>query len=153
MDWQLFVHSIRAACGERHRFMPPCPPERIDWLQSRWGTLPQTLRSMLSLFNGGELFIEALPMLTILGVSTDPPQPPLVWPNECCIDYWLKSCRQAGNSGWPMGRTSYGSLWVLDSLSVREWDSSHSVWSGDAQSHSEWAERIIDDGKRYLLEQ
>ena len=149
----MFVHSIQAACGESHRFMPRCPPERIDWLQSRWGILPPTLRSMLSLFNGAELFIEAVPMLTILGVSTDPPQPPLVWPRECCIDYWLNLWRQAGDAGWPMGRTSYGSLWVLDGSTIREWNSSQGGWSGDSYSLPDWAERIIEDGKRYLVDE
>jgi hypothetical protein len=133
--------------------MPPCPAERIQWLDIQWGCLPQTLRSMLGLFNGAELFIEAVPMITIFGVTTDPPQPALMWPKECCMDLWLDAWRGAGNEGWPTARTNYGSFWIFNGADLREWDPSLGRWLGGACNVSTWGERVIEDGKRYLVEE
>jgi hypothetical protein len=152
MNWTLFTNTLQETDGTRHRLMPPCPEERIEWLEQRWGSLDPTLRSMLLLFNGAELFIDAVPMVTVLGISTEPPQPPLVWPKECCMDYWLDSRPYSGKPGWPIARTNYDSLWIFDGQKVQEWYA-EGDGMGQALIFSAWAEQVIEDGKKYLTEE
>ena len=103
---------------------------------------------MLRSFNGAELFIDAIPMLAILGVSTDPPQPRLVWPVEYCIDEWLR--RLGTEAGWPIARANYGSIWLLSDGLIREWDLVNGHWSGDPLHILPWSDQVIERGREYI---
>lgn len=153
MDWNSFQGILLEKHGNHHRLMPPCPLGCIQFIDQRWGKLPPVLCSMYRLFNGAELYIDSMPMLTILGIPTDPPQPPLIWPGNCCIDYWLTLWRSGGNLGWPIARTNYDSLWIFHHETVREWDRSIGDWAGEGRPLLDWTEQIIENGNKYLAGQ
>lgn len=149
MDWIRFMEEVISVEGCKHRIMPPCPTSLLVRLESKWGALPTSLRCMLEVFNGGELFINAIPMITVLGVTTAPPQSRFTWPPECCMDTWMELIRSIERVGWPIARSSYGSFWILLGEHLREWDFQTHRWLGTEISFDDWTQRIIKEGKLY----
>lgn len=146
MNWNAFHSRLKSVEGARHNLMPSCPISYLEQFEMRFCRLPQSWRQMLETFNGAELFIDGLPMVTLFGLLLSPPLEELDWPNTCCLEHWHPLWKSAGRQGLPVARTCHDSFWILEGETLREWDSQYSEWLGDSLSLGSWMDRVIDDG-------
>jgi hypothetical protein len=155
-DWDVLLVRLRAYPSHLHRFLPPCPPERIEAVEKELGKLPTTLKEMLGRFNGAELFCSAGPSVTIFRISTIPPLPPLEWAPEWCIDAFTPKWRAVGSNrqrDWAIAMTNYGGLILLDGDgTIKEWDTGQSIWLVRNLPFSEWIEKEIHEGEIMIEE-
>lgn len=129
----------------------PCPDERIRQAESWLGTFPEGIVGMLQSFNGAELFIDTIALVTVFGLSVAEDDPACDW----FIDRFTPTWRS--RIGRPhdlvIGMFSYGGIVTIgtDSL-VREWDSVQWKWSSDhdAMPLDSWIEMIAAEGRDYL---
>jgi hypothetical protein len=139
-----------------HRLLAPGPPERIEAAERQLGTMPTTLKDMLQHFNGAELFIGGLPMLTIFGATTIPPLPPLEWAEDWYIDKLTPDWRMSGSNrdkDWAIGMTSYGGLILFnESYGISEWDTGESRWVFESIVLDDWVEKVIADGEAMMAD-
>jgi hypothetical protein len=104
---------------------------------------------MLQRFNGAELFIDAIPFVTILGLSLDSDPPTSDWFIDRMTLKWRSGIGQT--TDWVMAMTNYGGMQILERNSlVREWDSSQRKWSGDRHPFYSWVEKVLHEGAVYL---
>jgi len=151
IDWKGFCHRMRAFGPGTQILNSPCSQARIDEDELRLGQMPDELSGMLRAFNGAELFINAIPMITVFGLSTREDTADSDW----FIDRYTPKWRAASDRSfdWVIGMTNYGSLIILDQhLQVQEWDTLHNKWGTETQSFSNWLERIVSEGVTYLKE-
>ncbi len=138
------------------RLLAPCPSERIEAAERRLGAMPPTLKDMLQHFNGAELFIAAVPMLTICGVTTVPPLSPLEWGENWYIDKLTPDWRTSGSNrdnDWAIGIMNYGGLILFnESHGIGEWDTSESRWLFESMVLDDWVEKVIADGETMMAE-
>jgi hypothetical protein len=155
-DWDAFLVRLRAHSFHFHRFLPPCPGERIEAVETEFGKLPPTLAEMLKRFNGAELFIAGIPLVSFFRISTIPPLPPLEWAPEWCIDNFTAQWRSAGSNrqdDWAIAMTNYGGLILLDADgTVKEWDTGESRWLFKNVPLQEWMERMMSEGDAIMAE-
>jgi hypothetical protein len=156
--WDQFMHELLQFPKGTHDLRPPCPPERIMEEEQRLGRLPSDLRAMLQRFNGGELFIDGGPFVTLFGLfdANDPPD--FDW-GIYYIDRSTPTWRTKMNRpmDWVIAATCYGGRIVLgpDPL-VRQWDSATDAWDEfeDARyTYEEWISKLLTDGATYLVEE
>jgi hypothetical protein len=118
--------------------------------------MPATLKDMLQHFNGAELFIGGLPMLTIFGVTTIPSLPPLEWAEDWYIDKLTPNWRMSGSNrdkDWAIGMTNYGGLILFnESHGISEWDGGESRLVFKSMVLDDWVEKVIADGETMMAE-
>ena len=155
-DWKAFSLRLREHPGFFHRLLPPCQKEQIESFGRKLGSLPDTLKEMLSNFNGAELFISGSPLVSFFRISSTPPLPPLEWAPEWCIDSITREWRDAGdnrNGVWAIAMTNYGGLILLDADEfISEWDTGEGRWVLEKQSLEQWIEKLICEGEKVMAE-
>lgn len=157
VDWVDFLGRLRTRYPvEVHRILPPCDASRIQAVEAELGMLPKQLREMLRHFNGAELFVKTVPLVSILGISTILPVPPLEWAPEWYIDRLTPKWRASGQShnDWPIAIMNYGVFIVLDSEGVtKEWDTGQRRWGRRKLTLAERMADLLREGDVYLSEQ
>ncbi len=149
MDWKGFVNRLKQLPANVTNLALPCPPERIAEERVRLGSWPSDLAEMLIVFNGGELFVDAMPFVTIFGLSLADDPPELEWSIDKFTPKW-RAAMQRPNE-WIIGITNYGGIFVADENNVvREWDSAQKQWTNKPLSFDEWADFIFVEGQKCL---
>ena len=136
--------ALPAAC---HNVNEPCSRLDIDGLAGSLGPLPESLRQLLSAFDGAELFIDAIPLVTFFGSGVSRPHSiPDLRTNTTT---WRSS--RSSSSEWVFGAMSYGGYLVIDTIgTIREWDSAQHAWFGESFSSDQLVQRLLAEGPSYL---
>jgi hypothetical protein len=115
-SWDTVQSQLRAYPIGTHRLLPPCPEPRLEAVQAELGTIPEVLVEMLRRFNGAELFEKCGALITIFGISTTPPLPPMDWAEDWYIDKFTPTWRSVFSrpQDWTVAMWNYGVLVVLD---------------------------------------
>jgi hypothetical protein len=106
------------------------------------------LVELLTTFNGAELFIDAMPMVTFFGVgsATNPALDLGIYTKK-----WRSS--RPGNTDWLIGVMNYGGFFVLNSAGlVAEWDSAQPGWLTAPCTPEELTTRLLSEGMDYLCD-
>jgi hypothetical protein len=155
-NWDAFLSRLRGYPPGYHRFLAPCSRQRIKAVEGEIGPLPVVLSEMVERFNGAELFIASGPMLTVFGLSTVPPPPPLDWAEGWYIDGFTPKWRASGqnrNDDWALGMTSYGGLILYNEhKGVKEWDTGANKYNFENMSLDDWLEKVLGDGEVMMAE-
>jgi len=118
--------------------------------ERRLGQMPNDLVKMLDAFNGGELFVDAIPFVTIFGLSLSADKTTSDW----FIDRFTPSWRSGPGKpmDWAIGMTNYGGLVILGGdLFVRIWDTSEKQWTDNQLLLlDEWIVKIMKEGAACL---
>jgi hypothetical protein len=149
VDWNGFLRRLRSFPSHTQKLRPPCGRERVLEEEQRLGQMPSDLAEMLYSFNGGELFVDAIPFVTVFGLSLGTDKAMSDW----FIDRFTPSWRSGPGKpkDWAIGMRNYGGLVVLgDDLLVREWDTSEKKWAADQFRLDEWIENIMKEGAACL---
>jgi len=137
--------SLKTALGgdpNKHYFGGPCPTERQRLLAENLGPLPGPLRQMLSVFDGAELSIDAIPLFTLLGTKEGARYPGFDVSIETYTKRWRESSTEKGT--WVIGFTNYGGRFIVGAdNTIREWGSAESKWLGGSMSGSHLVKRIV----------
>ena len=153
-NWNYFLARLRAYPSFYHKFLPPCPRERIEAVESEFGKFPQLLQEMLAHFNGAKLFIASGPLLNFFRISAIPAPPPFDWATDWCIETYTAAWRGAGSDrhgDWAFAMTNYGGLILLDAdTTVKEWDTGESRWLRKNLPFEQWIEKIISEGEQIM---
>ena len=151
IDWDSILRRIRNFPPDTHSLRPPCSQERVEGEELLLGRMPSDLAEMLSRFNGGELFIDAIPFITILGLSPTSDTAASGWFMDRLTSKWRSGAGQP--TDWVIGMTNYGGMAILSHNSlVSEWDSSQQKWMANQSPFSDWVDKIMDEGAAYLIE-
>ncbi len=154
VNWEDVLRRLHSYPDRVHKILPACSMDRILAVDEELGKMPETLSQMLRQFNGAELFIDGGPLVTIFGISTEPPLPPLEWATEWYIDKFTPKWRSAGrnrDSDWAIAMTNYGRLILLEQSGlVKEWDTSQRQWSRGTFTFDEWIEETLREGDAYV---
>jgi hypothetical protein len=153
VDWGDVLARLRSYPAPIHNILPPCPDERIKAVEKQLGALPQPLADMLAHFNGAELFINGMPLVTIFGISRIPPLPPLEWAPDWYIDKFTAICRSVRDQqdDWAIAMMNYGGLILLDAEgTTEEWDTAQNMWGPREWTLAEWIEEILCEGDAFL---
>jgi hypothetical protein len=151
-NWNAFVSKLRLYPNEAMSFQPPCTPDRIASEETRLGTLPSDLRMMLEIFNGAELFVGAMPFLTLFGLSLPDDPADLTW----YIDRFTPTWRARMNrpSDWVYGMTNYGGIVIYDrDEKVVEWDGAQQKWCRAPTRLEEWFDDMLREGAKTYSEE
>lgn len=146
VDWNSFVIELQRSAPGAHRLNSGCPAGRIREAESVLGPMPVDLSAMLVRFNGAELFIAAIPFVTVFGLPGPEDSPAQGW----FVDRYTRTWRERRRCGgeWVVGITSYGGLAVLKPGGViAEWDSSLGRWSSQKWGFADWAAWVLAEGK------
>jgi hypothetical protein len=138
-----------------HRINPPCPEDRIAAVEQQLGPMPEDLRAMLMLFNGGQLFIKASALASVFGLAKLPAEPHPISGGEWCIEEFTSKFRSSGSERqeWEICMKSYGVLTLLDTTgATRQWDTARGEWSGKRVSFNDWLDDLVQEGDAYLAE-
>jgi hypothetical protein len=151
VDWKSVVNRLMELPARVMSLAAPCPQQRIRGTEAQLGKLPSQIVGLLTAFNGGELFIDATPFITIFGLSLagDPPD------RDWSVDRFTAKWRAAMNrpNDWIIGVSNYGGIYVVDENNiVREWDSAQKRWTKEF-SFEEWIEFLFSEGQAYLDEE
>jgi hypothetical protein len=155
-NWQNIMQRLNAYPAGIHRSLSPCPDERIRAVQSALGEMPNALVEMLKLFNGAELFVRNSPMVTIFGISANPPLPPLEWAADWYIDKFTpvwRSTNQDRQTDWAIAMMNYGGLIILgQDGTAREWDTSQGTREPKTWEFGKWVDDVLHNGESYMQE-
>lgn len=153
VDWEAFLSRLRSYPKGVHKILPPYTGARLEAIQKQLGILPRALSEMLCHINGAELFIAGTPLVTVFGISSTPPLPPLDWAEDWYIDKFTPTWRRAGNRqlDWTIAMTNYGGLIVLDEhCSVKEFDTSQSTLTPRNTTLDQWLSKVMQEGDASL---
>jgi hypothetical protein len=153
MNWENLLHRLQTYPHEIHKILPPCPIDVITAVEEKLGKMPEELSQMLRQFNGAEMFIDAIPFVTIFGITPNPPLPALTWAPEWYIDKFTPKWRSWNNSqsDWAIAMTNYEGLIILEESGVvKEWDTSQRKWSPRMSMFDEWIEEMLQEGDEYI---
>jgi hypothetical protein len=155
-NWDAFLTRLQAYPRHVHRILPPCPEDRIRFAEKELGKLPTTLEAMLKRFNGARLFIKTGPAVSLFGIATVPPLPPLEWAPDWYIEKLTPAWRAAGSNrqgDWAIAMTNYGGLILLDETeTIKEWDTGQCTWLIENMAFGEWIEKEIAEGEEMMAE-
>ena len=155
-DWQNVLMRLKSYPAEVHRFLPPVSEGRLAAAAELLGPMPDALAHMLRHFNGAELFLSNGPLVSIFGLSTDPPLPPFQWAPDWHIDKFTPVWRHADShrrDEWAIAMMNYGGLIILsEDGAIREWDTRRQVSESTRWGFAEWIEEVLCEGKAYLNE-
>jgi hypothetical protein len=153
-DWTALMDRLRKYPPSYHKFLAPCPRDRITASETRLGTMPEVLKDMVQHFNGAELFDATGPLLTLFGVTTVPPLPPLEWAEDWYIDKFTPHWRAWGanrDDDWVIGMMSYGGLILFNqSRGISEWDTGERRWLLENTLLDDWIEKVIVHGEAMI---
>jgi hypothetical protein len=156
IDWQDFLRRLRSAYTPgTHRILPPCPLDRIEAVQAEFGALPEDLARMLRHFNGAELFIKTMPLISVFGISTVPSLSPEEWAPEWYIEKFTPKWRSGGhrNDQWPIAMKNYGVLILIDSRGMtKEWATGQRSWEGKELGLNDRFMELLREGEIYVSE-
>jgi hypothetical protein len=157
LDWTKTVERLNRYPTKTHRFLPPCPKERVATVQTELGKLPEVLVEMLVHFNGARLFKKTVPFVSIFGISTIPAMPPLEWAKDWYIDKFTPAwrLRESGRQNqWAIAMMNHGGLIILEGPDkITQWDMAQKKWESKAWKFDEWVENLLTEGDLYLQEQ
>jgi len=146
MDWKRILEQLAAFPGGTNILFPPCDDEQFRMIDTNIVNLPATLREMFSHFNGAELFVNAIPFVTLFGTDVPTAKCNLITMNS----NWQVSC--GDSSSVSFGMTNYGSILILGvDDCVREWDGQVGRFSDNDVMFDTWIDEIIRDGGQYML--
>lgn len=155
-DWRWLLKHLNSAYPTGvHKILPPCSLSDLAALESTCGRPPDELTEMLQFFNGAELFIKTMPLVTFFPASSVNPPALLEWAPDWYIDTFTSAWRSNGHSQeeWPFAITNYGVLLVLDGRGItREWDSGQRTWGDKELVMQDRLEDILLEGDTYLSE-
>jgi hypothetical protein len=149
VNWQTFVDTLKNQPVGHHRLRPPGSAERVIEVVSELGEMPQDLVSILGHFNGAELFIRAIPLVTLFGLSSA--ETPAR--NDWFVDRFTRNWREKLQrpTDWIIGVTNYGGVLALvDDAHLREWDSSQQSWTTSPINLESWLVTLLDQGAEYM---
>ena len=152
IEWQLFLERLNAFGTEAHKILPPCAEDRLEAIQAQLGKMPTALVEMLRTFDGAQLFDNGGPLVSIFGISTIPPLPPLEWAPDWYIDKFTPVWRaKQKRNDWAIGITSYGVLFLMDQEgAISKWDTGQKGWESRNQLLGQWMEELMREGESYL---
>lgn len=148
-DWERVMERLRSYSPGVNVLRDGCNADRIAQISSELGSVPPQLRELLRHFNGAELFVDAIPLVTLLGI-------PLASDRGGAgrfIDHYTQSWRREYQRphDWVIGIKNYGALIVLsDDGLVREWEPTSRAWGNGPWRFEEWIETLLVDGDAYL---
>jgi hypothetical protein len=149
MNWKSIVSEHLTAPA--NNLAPPCTSIRVSEAQSRLGQMPAALSAMFAEFNGGELFVGAMPFITLFGLSNEDSWTTDAWSVDASTQNWRSVTGR--HDEWVFGISNYGSIFVLDQLNkVCEWDPVQRTVLGQQESFEHWLSRIISEGAASLEE-
>jgi hypothetical protein len=128
-------------------------------MERQLGRPPGELLGMLKHFNGAQLFDTGAggELVSLFGVSENPPLPPLEWAADWYIDKFTPKWRAAGpnrQNDWAIAMMNYGDLILLDGQGmVKKWDTSQQEWSPGQLELHEWVQDLLREGKGFLNEE
>jgi hypothetical protein len=151
VDWESFARTLRSFPPGANQLRPPCCVERLASAELKLGPIPADLRSMLTTFNGGELFINGPPFLTIFGIDHSAGPSPSDWFIDVYTPVWRSAAGR--DFDWAVAMTNYGGLIVLgpDNM-VCEWDVSQGKWDGQALDLVKWTQKVLIEGAAFFNE-
>src|SRR5580704_15904853 len=94
VDWANVLARLNAYPAGTHKFLPPCPEEKIEAVQMDLGKMPEELASMLRHFSGAHLFDRTGPLISLFGITPASPLPPFEWAPDWCIDKYTPEWRR-----------------------------------------------------------
>jgi len=146
IDWVQFVDRLGCLPGTRHKLKPACSSERIHEAGARLGLLPEETRRMLLIFNGAELFVDAMPQFTLFGLSEIIQDcRKSTWFIDCYTPKWRLMMNRPLD--FVIGITCYDGVFVVrDCKRICEWNNGEERWLSEDQSYEEWVEGLIKDG-------
>jgi hypothetical protein len=126
-------------------------------MERQLGIAPQQLLEMLKSFNGATLFDAGVgEMVTLFGVSEEPPLSPFEWAPDWYIDKFTPEWRAAGpnrQDDWAIAMMNYGELILLDEEGkVKKWDTGQRDWNPGILSFDEWIRELMREGDEFLNE-
>lgn len=146
MNWKNILEKLASFPDGVNNLFPPCKIEQLQEIDDKILNLPATLREMLMLFNGAELFVNAIPFVTLFGTDIPTAKCNLITMNSVLQN----SCGQTSSVAFAM--TNYGSILILGSDDcVKEWDGQTGQFSDDNVNLSLWIDETIRDGEQYML--
>jgi hypothetical protein len=149
IDWDEVLRELRSFPAKSQKLRAACPMQRINEEEGRLGRLPTDLSEMLLRFNGGELFIDAIPMITLFGLSLPGDPPTFDWFIDRSTSAWR--AKMGCPQDWVIGMTNYGGIAILGhDLLVGEWDSAQCKWTGGRMPFQDWLQRLFVEGAEYL---
>ena len=155
-DGGVFMDRLAACPDYYHHIIQPCPVELIGVVEKTLGRLPQPLAEILNRFDGAELFIAGLPLVTFFRASACSPLPPVEWGQDWYVDCATAQWRAAGpgrEGDWAFAMTSYGGLVIYgDSGVVKEWDIGNRRWISEALPFEQWIDKMMSDGVALMAE-
>lgn len=113
---------------------------------------------MLGHFNGAQLFDKGPGnLVTLFGISEDPPLPPVEWAEDWWIDKFTPPWRAAGRNrqnDWTIAMMNYGVLVLLDGQgTVKQWDTSQQQWDQEPLPFDRWLQGLLCEGDAFLNEE
>jgi len=152
VDWKDVTRRLHSYPTGVIRLLPPCSQRRFSLAESQLGPIPSELIGMLRIFNGAELFIKALPLVTLFGLSCGE-RPDSDWAPGWYVDKvtpeWRALTKNARH--WVIGMMNYGGLIILsDDGLVREWDTATNGWNTESWYFYEWIETTLREGDEYM---
>lgn len=154
--WLDFVRRLKEYPNGVHLLLNACPEKRILDAEREFGRLPRFLREILGTCNGGELFINAIPLVTLFGISPLLTNPEIHWHSDWYIDTYTRSWRSQFPSSecWVFAMTNYGGLLLLSKKEeISEWDTNTSRWNGCDLSIEDWLLKVITEGDTYMTDE
>lgn len=151
--WDHFISGLKADPDGTHHLCDACPEERILNVQREIGNLPEILAEMVRRFNGAELFVNAIPLVTLFGISPLRAVSQIDWPSEWYIDKYTRLWRASNprSDEWAFAMTNYGGLMLVNhGEQVREWDTNASRWVGPSSSIDDWQKNVLVEGHAYM---
>jgi hypothetical protein len=111
---------------------------------------------MLQHFNGAHLFDTGRGghMISLFGISEEPPLPKFEWAPEWTIDRFTPEWRAAGvnrKGDWAIGMMNYGELVLFTARDrIKKWDTAERHFAPETMSLEEWIQELFDDGDDFL---
>lgn len=124
-----------------HRMMPPRDSLEITRVEAELGSLPQEMKEVLRICNGGELFIFSGPQVTLFGIRHEVDK--FIWYPGYFIEPATRDWRAKHGriDEWAFAMTSYGGLIVVTSERVFEFDCGSEI--GSWSTVSEWLDHVV----------
>jgi hypothetical protein len=156
--WDNVLRRLGGYPAGTHELLPPCSEERLRAVQSEYGRLPNEILEMLRHFNGARLFVDAIQLVAIFGVSTIPALPPFEWAEDWYIDKftpWWRAGSEDRQKDWAIAMMNYGGVVIVGGDGrVREWDTAQRMWDPRSfDNFDEWVQEILREGDAYLKEE
>lgn len=145
-----FIEKLNSYPHNVNNFNPPISMSNIKLFEEKFGILPASTREMLTFFNGAELFIDAIPMVSLFGISSEESKLMDFFDISHQTHKWRDSTKSSGS--WVIGITNYGGLYVVvDDDKIREWDTSQCRWNEITKTYNELIDGILEEGIEYMM--